>query len=95
MEKALHFGNGSLKKSDRETIGAIRVKALADYFNVSMEYLMTGVDTDTTSPFTAYQQDSEFMSYIHRLWSLPESYKQDIYKQIRYAEMGYWTRNFL
>lgn len=41
VEKALGLGNASLKKaSDR--IQAARLKAIADYFGVSMEYLLTG-----------------------------------------------------
>ena len=42
LEKNLGFANGSLKKSDPAKIGADRVKKLADYFGVSMEYIMTG-----------------------------------------------------
>lgn len=42
LEKTLGFANGSLKKSDSAKIGADRVKKLADYFGVSMEYIMTG-----------------------------------------------------
>lgn len=42
LEKTLGFANGSLKKSDPAKIGADRVKKLADYFGVSMEYIMTG-----------------------------------------------------
>ena len=42
LEKTLGFANGSIKKSKIDTISAIRVKRIADYFNVSMEYLMTG-----------------------------------------------------
>lgn len=42
LEKSLGFANGSIKKSKIDTISAIRLKKIADYFNVSMEYLMTG-----------------------------------------------------
>ena len=42
LEKELGFANGSLKKAD-EKIQSRRLKALADYFHVSMEYLLTGV----------------------------------------------------
>ena len=66
-----------------------KLQKMADFFGVSVDYLITGVYPDTTSPFAVYQQDSDFMSYIHRLWLLPESYRQDVYKQIKYAEMGY------
>lgn len=42
LEKALGFANGSIKKSDVNVIRADRVKKLADYFHVTMEYIMTG-----------------------------------------------------
>lgn len=44
LEKTLGFANGSIKKSDVNVIRADRVKKLADYFRVSMEYIMTGVE---------------------------------------------------
>jgi len=43
LEKALGFANGSIAKSDEKTQSA-RIKAIADFFGVSMEYLMTGQD---------------------------------------------------
>ena len=42
LERTLDFANGSLAKSREDTIGAIRVKAIADYFGVSMEYILCG-----------------------------------------------------
>lgn len=41
VEKQLGFANGSLAKTDEKT-QSVRIKALADYFGVSMEYLLTG-----------------------------------------------------
>ena len=45
LEAELNLGNGSLAKaSDKTQCG--RLKIIADYFGVSMEYLMTGSDPD-------------------------------------------------
>lgn len=44
VERELGFANGSLAKSD-EKIQAVRLKMLADYFDVTMEYLLTGSET--------------------------------------------------
>ena len=44
LEKRLGMGNATLKKAN-EKMQAVRLKALADYFGVSMEYLLTGVKT--------------------------------------------------
>lgn len=40
LEKELNFANGSLAKSKEDKISAMRVLALARYFNVSMEYIL-------------------------------------------------------
>ena len=50
VEKDVGFSNGSLKKISGKT-ECWRIKALADYFNVSMEYLVTGEDP---SPAAGY-----------------------------------------
>lgn len=41
LEKALGFANGSLAKSD-EKIQSVRLKAIADYFGVTVDWLLTG-----------------------------------------------------
>ena len=43
LEHELGFANGSLAKSDGK-IQSQRLKAIADYFGVTMEYLLTGKD---------------------------------------------------
>lgn len=42
LEQALGFANGSIAKSKEEKIQAVRVHAMAQYFGVSMEYILTG-----------------------------------------------------
>lgn len=41
LEKRLGFANGSVAKSN-EKIQSNRLKSIADYFEVSMEYILTG-----------------------------------------------------
>ena len=43
LERKLNFANGSLKKTD-DKAQVWRIKAIADYFGVSMEYILTGKD---------------------------------------------------
>ena len=45
LEKDLGFANGSIAKSD-EKIQSIRLWQIADYFNVTMEYLLNGIKHD-------------------------------------------------
>ena len=44
LEIALGFGNGSISKASTTAMRSDRLKAIADYFHVTMEYLMTGAD---------------------------------------------------
>lgn len=47
LESALSFGNGSLRKA--KTIKNDRLEKIAEYFGVSIEYLMTGNETEKQS----------------------------------------------
>ena len=49
LEKELGLGNGTIASSKSNYMRSDRLKAVADYFHVSMEYLMTGSDPDTAA----------------------------------------------
>lgn len=49
LEKELGFSNGSLAKS--ATIKAERLQKIADYFHVSLEYLVTGEEKDGSEKY--------------------------------------------
>ena len=42
LEKELHFSNGSISKLNHSTPTYKRLQKVADYFHVSVEYLMSG-----------------------------------------------------
>lgn len=46
LERELGFSNGSISKWKNSTPNPERLKKLADYFGVSVEYLMTGEETN-------------------------------------------------
>lgn len=46
LETELGFGNSTIVKWDKSTPNAEKLNAVAKYFNVSMDYLMNGTDTD-------------------------------------------------
>lgn len=46
LEKELGFSNGSISKWKNSTPTTERLQKLADYFRVSVEYLMTGEEKD-------------------------------------------------
>lgn len=59
LERELGFANGSLAKSD-EKIQSIRLKAIAKYFGVKMEYLLDGEDEYYINPDTAQKAQELF-----------------------------------
>lgn len=42
LEKTLQFGTGYISKLDNSTPNTKKLQLIADYFNVSVDYLMTG-----------------------------------------------------
>ena len=46
LEKDLGFGRGSIGKLRNGQTSAERLQKIADYFNVSTDYLLTGIDDD-------------------------------------------------
>ena len=57
LETDLHFGKGYISKLDKSTPNTIKIQKIADYFEVSVDYLMTGEspveDEYYTNPETA------------------------------------------
>ena len=52
LEKIVGFGNGYICKLGQSTPNASKIKLIADYFNVSVDYIMTGEERNipTFSP---------------------------------------------
>lgn len=46
LEAELGFGNSTIVKWDKSTPNADKLNAVAKYFDVTMDYLMNGVDQD-------------------------------------------------
>ena len=44
LETDLGFGTGYVSKLDKSTPNTKKIKLIADYFNVSVDYLMSGVE---------------------------------------------------
>lgn len=63
LEKELGYGNGSLSKS--KSIKAERLNEIAQYFNTSMEYILTGEQT-------SYYLDPETAQLAQELYQRPE-----------------------
>lgn len=61
LEKALSFANGSIAKTNEKT-QISRIKTIADYFNVSVDYLITG----TESPENGFSDDERKILALYR-----------------------------
>ena len=48
LEKDLGFGTGYVSKLGKSTPNTAKIKLIADYFNVSVDYLMTGEENSIT-----------------------------------------------
>lgn len=46
LETDLHFGKGYISKLDKSTPNTIKIQKIADYFEVSVDYLMTGEENE-------------------------------------------------
>ena len=64
LETDLHFGKGYISKLDKSTPNTIKIQKIADYFEVSVDYLMTGEspveDEYYTNPETARMAQEMF-----------------------------------
>lgn len=48
LEETLGFGKGYLSKLDTSTPNTTKIKKIADYFDVTVDYLMTGSENKTS-----------------------------------------------
>lgn len=77
LEKELGLGNGTIASSKSNYMRSDRLKAIADYFGVSMEYLMTGEEKIISGKVSYDITDFEYM-IISLFRSAPEYKKQAI-----------------
>lgn len=63
-EKELGFSRGSLCKVDTSKPSMEKVQKLADYFDVSVDYLMTGKETPENKEITLTARDSREITKI-------------------------------
>lgn len=64
LEKELGFSNGSISKWKNSTPNPERLKKLADYFGVSVEYIMTGEDSNPETPYYLNDDAREMAQFM-------------------------------
>ena len=76
LEKQLGFSNGSISKWKNSTPKVERLQKLADFFGVSVEYLMTGKEDE--------QKEKDNTDLKHKYRELEELLRSDSMKPVRY-----------
>ena len=96
LEKELGFANGTIASTKSNNMRSDRLKAIADYFHVSMEYLLTGktdeelfeeVWRENEANRAFYQDENTLLleeaAHLSILRLLPKDKRQEVYS---YAE---------
>ena len=76
LEKQLGFSNGSISKWKNSTPKVERLQKLADFFGVSVEYLMTGKEDE--------QKEKDNTDLKQKYRELEELLRSDSMKPVRY-----------
>ena len=85
LEKTLGFGIGYISKLGNTTPNAKKIKQIADYFRVSVDYLMTGKEP-TESKYSAemamlvgkLRKDKAMSDALLKYFELPEDKKKHV-----------------
>jgi len=64
LEVALGYGNGSISKAGTNAMRSDRLMAIADYFGVTMEYLMTGKEETFDEASDRLETDAGYLFYL-------------------------------
>lgn len=74
LEDILEFGSGYISKLDKSTPNASNIQKIADYFNVTTDYILTGQESTVPQP----KNVSEHLQLISLYEKLSEEQKQAI-----------------
>lgn len=87
LETTLGFGTGYISKLDKSTPNTKKIKLIADFFNVSVDYIMTGKDNRFSEEMADLDADVIFLSkeikeYAIKLSKLSEQDKRYVFDMI-------------
>ena len=77
LEKELEFAVGYISKLDKSTPNSKYIQKLADYFNVSVDYLMTGKEPKLSVSNTEIDTDLVFLDRKIKEYALKMSKLSD------------------
>lgn len=81
LETTLGFGTGYISKLDKSTPNTKKIKSIADFFNVSVDYIMSGKEPQFTiemaeKDIALSKMNERLKTYALKLAELPKE-KQD------------------
>lgn len=79
LEDTLGFGKGYISKLGNSTPNTAKIKKIADYFNVSIEYLITGKEPKEESSDQGYYIDEETAKTAQEIYN-NDKILFDVYK---------------
>lgn len=62
LEETLEFGKGYISKLGSSTPNTAKIKKIADYFNVSIDYLMTGEEKRATNKIKQLSKQAQVIA---------------------------------
>lgn len=91
LEKELEFASGYISKLDKSTPNSKNIQKIANYFNVSVDYIMTGKETDNASQLgnldaELTEMNDKVKEYALKMNRLSEENKKYIMYMIDLAE---------
>lgn len=64
LEEILGFGKGYISKLGTTTPNTTKIKLIADYFGVSVDYIITGEDSNTDIPYYINDDAREMAQFM-------------------------------
>jgi transcriptional regulator with XRE-family HTH domain len=64
LEKTLGFGTGYVAKLDNSVPNTAKIQLIADYFKVSVDYLLTGEEIETEVPYYINDEAREMAQFM-------------------------------
>ena len=81
LEDVLGFGKGYISKLGNSTPNTAKIKLIADYFNVSVDYLMTGEESAEETSNQGYYIDEETAKTAQEIYN-NDKILFDVYKTV-------------
>lgn len=66
LEEILGYGNGTIRRWEKQTPGIDKIQKVADYFDVSVDYLLGRREADSSDVNTLSEQEKKLLMRFRR-----------------------------